>query len=216
MTWRTCIGRLGSVGFQDTSRNKMRIPVTSCLADWAFSSLPWRGILLDMPVRVRKYITAVSWKVAHTPQLTERGTYKHLLFCSLPWDKIPLILLWCFHSSKTGQWQHQQLHCCKSWKENRPVYFLFLFFCSIWGKRGQANLERGSFTWLFAPSKKRGALEVKAGVHLLIFLTAASAPRPPICDSEWLFNSVSYLQVCWHLGLQSCQMQPKSTTTIDC
>lgn len=104
MSWQTCIGRLGSVGFQDTSRNKMRIPVTSCLADWAFSSLPWRGILLDTPVHIRKYITAVSWKVAHTPQLPERETYKHLLFWSLPWDKIPLILLWCFHSSKTGQW----------------------------------------------------------------------------------------------------------------
>lgn len=37
-------------------------------------------------------------------QLTERETYKHLPFWSLLWDKIPLILLWCFHSSKTGQW----------------------------------------------------------------------------------------------------------------
>lgn len=36
---------------------------------------------------------------------------------------------------------HQWLHCCKSWRENRPVSFLSFFLFFIWGKGVRLTLQ---------------------------------------------------------------------------
>lgn len=155
---------------------------------------------------VHQYVTAFSWKIAHTPQLTYKEAYKLLLWF-LPWAKISLILFVVFlqQSARTMTrlyffvltlsdsiyWTVSGYVVARvGGKKDQFLFFFLSFF--IWGKGGRLTLHKAFFTWRFAPSIERGGLKVKAWVQWL-------CPRQ--CCHSVILNSFSIMFLAYKSAL---------------